>query len=406
MTYQETLDWMFGQLPMYQRQGQVAFKKDLTNILAFSEVLGAPHKKFKTVHVGGTNGKGSSSHMLASVLQAAGYRVGLYTSPHLKDYTERIRIDGQCIEQDFVVDFIQQHKVFLEEHRLSFFEMSVGLAFAYFASKQVDVAIIEVGLGGRLDSTNIITPELSLITNIGKDHTAILGETLEAIALEKAGIIKSQVPVVIGEFHPETHQVFEERSLTLKAPLYWARDFELPAYIQLDLKGTYQQGNARGVMACVEVLKHRGWSISNEAISKGFSQVVQRTGLRGRWEILQQAPLSIADTAHNKEGLGVVLKQLTALPHEKLHFVLGVVQDKDLSQVLPLFPKDAHYYFCAPQVPRALEAEELKSKALEFGLKGEVFTSVEEAFAAARKQSSFSDIIYVGGSTFVVAEII
>jgi dihydrofolate synthase/folylpolyglutamate synthase len=406
MTYQETLDWMFGQLPMYQRQGQVAFKKDLTNILAFSEVLGAPHKKFKTIHVGGTNGKGSSSHMLASVLQAAGYRVGLYTSPHLKDYTERIRIDGQCIEQDFVVDFIQQHKVFLEEHRLSFFEMSVGLAFAYFASKQVDVAIIEVGLGGRLDSTNIITPELSLITNIGKDHTAILGDTLEAIAREKAGIIKPKVPVVIGEFHPDTHRVFEEKSLTLNAPLYWAKDFELPAYIHLDLRGAYQQQNAQAVMVCIEVLKNKGWSISTEAIRIGFSQVVQRTGLRGRWEILQQAPLCIADTAHNKEGLGVVLKQLTALAHENLHFVLGVVQDKDLSQVLPLFPKDARYYFCAPRVPRALEAEELKSKALEFGLRGEVFASVEKAFASAKEQSTLRDIIYVGGSTFVVAEII
>ena len=402
MTYQETLDWMFAQLPMYQREGKTAFKKDLTNILAFSEELSFPEKKFKSIHVGGTNGKGSTSHMLASILQEAGYKVGLYTSPHLKNFTERIRVNGHEIPKRKVSSFIEKHKDFLEKQKLSFFEMTVGLAFDYFANEKVDFAIIEVGLGGRLDSTNIITPEVSVITNIGLDHTQFLGETLPEIAFEKAGIIKNNVPVVVGEEQKEVKKVFIAKADEEQASIYFASN-DAESY-ETDLLGDYQEKNSKTAVASIKKLK--GVSVTEENIRKGLLNVVKNTNLKGRWQVLQEIPKVICDTAHNKEGLSIVLKQLEKESFRKLHFVLGVVSDKKLEEVLPLFPKDEHYYFCKPNIPRGMSEDVLKEKAISFGLKGEKYFSVKEAFENALLSASQDDVIYVGGSTFVVAEII
>ena len=402
MTYQETLDWMFAQLPMYQREGKTAFKKDLTNILAFSEELSFPEKKFKSIHVGGTNGKGSTSHMLASILQEAGYKVGLYTSPHLKNFTERIRVNGHEIPKRKVSSFIEKHKDFLEKQKLSFFEMTVGLAFDYFANEKVDFAIIEVGLGGRLDSTNIITPEVSVITNIGLDHTQFLGETLPEIAFEKAGIIKNNVPVVVGEEQKEVKKVFIAKADEEQASIYFASN-DAESY-ETDLLGDYQEKNSKTAVASIKKLK--GVSVTEENIRKGLLNVVKNTNLKGRWQVLQEFPKVICDTAHNKEGLSIVLKQLEKESFRKLHFVLGVVSDEKLEEVLPLFPKDEHYYFCKPNIPRGMSEDVLKEKAISFGLKGEKYFSVKEAFENALLSASQDDVIYVGGSTFVVAEII
>ncbi|NVK51741.1 MAG: bifunctional folylpolyglutamate synthase/dihydrofolate synthase [Flavobacteriaceae bacterium] len=402
MTYQETLHWMFSQLPMYQRQGNTAFKKDLTNSIAFSKELGFPEKKFASVHVGGTNGKGSTSHMIASILQEAGYKVGLYTSPHLKNFTERIRINGEEVARGFVVSFIQKHKDFLERQRLSFFEMTVGMAFAYFENQKVDIAIIEVGLGGRLDSTNIISPEVSVITNIGLDHTQFLGETLTEIAFEKAGIIKSKIPVVIGERQKETEKVFSAKADECNAPIVFAADNE--ENFSTDLLGDYQKCNVKTAVATVKQLKK--YTITDETIKKGLLHVVKNTNLKGRWQVLQEKPKVICDTAHNKEGLEIVLHQLKRESYKKLHIVLGVVSDKNLATVLPLFPTEASYYFCKPNIPRGLSEVELKETATEFGLIGENFSSVKSAFKKALDTANQEDIIYVGGSTFVVAEII
>ena len=402
MTYQETLDWMFAQLPMYQREGKTAFKKDLTNILAFSEELSFPEKKFKSIHVGGTNGKGSTSHMLASILQEAGYKVGLYTSPHLKNFTERIRVNGHEIPKRKVSSFIEKHKDFLEKQKLSFFEMTVGLAFDYFANEKVDFAIIEVGLGGRLDSTNIITPEVSVITNIGLDHTQFLGETLPEIAFEKAGIIKNNVPVVVGEEQKEVKKVFIAKADEEQASIYFASN-DAESY-ETDLLGDYQEKNSKTAVASIKKLK--GVSVTEENIRKGLLNVVKNTNLKGRWQVLQEIPKVICDTAHNKEGLSIVLKQLEKESFRKLHFVLGVVSDKKLEGVLPLFPKDEHYYFCKPNISRGMSEDVLKEKAISFGLKGEKYFSVKEAFENALLSASQDDVIYVGGSTFVVAEII
>jgi dihydrofolate synthase/folylpolyglutamate synthase len=402
MTYQQTLNWMFSQLPMYQRQGKTAFKKDLTNILAFSKELEFPEKRFKSIHVGGTNGKGSTSHMIASILQEAGYKVGLYTSPHLKNFTERIRINGEEVSRDFVVDFISKNKSFLESQGLSFFEMTVGMAFQYFAQQEVNVAVVEVGLGGRLDSTNIITPKVSVITNIGLDHTQFLGETLPEIAFEKAGIIKRNVPVIIGERQPEIENVFLNKAKQENAGIEFASDNE--GYYETDLLGEYQEKNSKTAVAAVKRIK--GYSISEENIKEGLKNVVRNTNLIGRWQILQTEPKVICDTAHNKEGLSIVLNQLKKEKYDSLHIVLGVVSDKKLNEVLSLFPKNARYYFCKPNIPRGMKVEELMEVSKVFGLKGNKYNSVNQAYNDAKNNSVKNDLIYVGGSTFVVAEIL
>ncbi|MEQ5790052.1 bifunctional folylpolyglutamate synthase/dihydrofolate synthase [Muricauda sp. NFXS6] len=403
MTYKETLDWMFGQLPMYQQKGAAALNAKLDNIISFCNVLGNPEKKFKSIHVAGTNGKGSSSHMLASILQEAGYKVGLYTSPHLKDFRERIKINGEVVSKKFVRDFIEENKTFFEYHKLSFFEMTVGMAFSYFAKEKVDVAVIEVGLGGRLDSTNIITPEVSLITNIGMDHTQFLGDTLEKIALEKAGIIKPKVPVVISETQPETKMIFNLIAHQLKSNIVFA-DVEPAIGYKTDLLGEYQQRNINGVVATIHQLKH--FNVTDEAISEGFKKVVENTGLLGRWQVLQNNPLVVCDTAHNKEGLQLVLQQLKKQSYDQLHIVLGFVKDKDVRSVLSLFPKDAKYYFVRPSIPRGMDAIQLGELAQEQGLRGKVFKSVEKGLKNALKKAGEEDVIYVGGSTFVVAEVV
>ncbi len=402
MTYQQTLDWMFFQLPMYQKVGKVAFKKDLKNILAFSEELDFPERKFKSIHVGGTNGKGSTSHMLASILQEAGYKVGLYTSPHLKNFTERIRINGDEIPKRKVSSFITKHKSFLENQKLSFFEMTVGLAFDFFANEKVDVAIIEVGLGGRLDSTNIIVPEISVITNIGLDHTQFLGETLPEIALEKAGIIKDNIPVVIGEEQEEVKNVFLEKASETNSKLFFASDNKNE--YQSDLLGYYQKANAKTAVAAIKKIK--GFKISEKHISDGLLNVIKNTNLKGRWQILQENPKIICDTAHNKEGLKIVLHQLKKETYKNLHIVLGVVSDKKLEDILPLFPKDASYYFCKPNIPRGLSEDVLQEKASNFKLLGKKYPSVKIALKNALSNANENDLVYVGGSTFVVAEVI
>jgi dihydrofolate synthase/folylpolyglutamate synthase len=388
---------------MYQQKGIVALNAKMDNIIEFSNLLGNPEKKFKSIHVAGTNGKGSCSHMLASILQEAGYKVGLYTSPHLKDFRERIKINGQMVGEKFVVDFITEHKAFLEFKKLSFFEMTVGMAFSYFAAEKVDIAIVEVGLGGRLDSTNIITPEVSLITNIGLDHTHILGDTLEKIALEKAGIIKPKVPVVISEQQPETVMIFTLIAHQLQSEIVFADALDLPNY-KTDLLGEYQQQNVRGAVAAIKQLEN--FKVSETAIVKGLQKVVQNTGLLGRWQILQEKPMVVCDTAHNKEGLYYVLRQIAKQQYEQLHIVLGFVSDKDVKGVLALFPREAKYYFVKPNISRGMDVKLLSELAHSQGIEGEVFNSVEEGLKAALAAAKSDDFIYVGGSTFVVAEIV
>lgn len=402
MNYQDTLDWMFSQLPMYQRQGTTAFKKDLTNSIAFSKELNFPEKKFKSIHVGGTNGKGSTSHMIASILQEAGYKVGLYTSPHLKNFTERIRINGMEVTKDYVVDFIDDHKGFLEQQGLSFFEMTVGMAFSYFAKESVDIAIIEVGLGGRLDSTNIISPEVSVITNIGYDHTQFLGETLPEIAFEKAGIIKENIPVIIGEEQEDVMPVFQRKADSVNSKVDIASDYEFNYFT--DLLGAYQ---AKNLKTAVTTLKHlQGFTISEYHIEEGLKKVTQNTKLKGRWQVLHKKPKVICDTAHNSEGLRYVIKQLEQEDFNKLHIVLGVVNDKKLGTVLEFFPKKATYYFCKPDIPRGLDQKELRKKSKSHNLLGGDYESVKDAYEAALNKAAESDLVYVGGSTFVVAEVI
>ena len=402
MTYKEVLDWMFVQLPMYQNDGSTAFKKDLTNILALSKELGFPEQRFKSIHIAGTNGKGSTSHMLASILQEAGYKVGLYTSPHLKNFTERIRINGVEISEEKVTEFINKNKDFLEQQKMSFFEMTVGLAFDYFASEKVGIAIIEVGLGGRLDSTNSITPEVAVITNIGLDHTQFLGETLPEIAFEKAGIIKKNIPVVIGEEQAAVKGVFIAKAAKEGAPIYFASDAS-ETYIS-DLVGDYQIQNSKTAVAAIKILK--GYQVSKENIKNGLLNVVKNTNLKGRWQVLQEHPKVICDTAHNKEGLAIVLNQLKKQPFKKLHIVLGVVADKKLETILPLFPSSADYYFCKPAISRGLSEVVLEANAKKFNLVGKKYSSVKLALKTALLNANQQDIIYVGGSTFVVAEII
>lgn len=389
---------------MYQRIGQAAYKADLKNTIDLMRHLDNPERKFRSIHVAGTNGKGSVSHMLASVLQEAGYKVGLYTSPHLKDFRERIKINGKPISEEEVLRFVESNKTFFENHQLSFFEMTVGMAFQYFAAQQVAIAVVEVGMGGRLDSTNVIVPEVAVITNIGLDHTQFLGNTLAEIASEKAGIIKKKIPVVIGETQPETKTVFLQKAEENNSEIYFADAQNYPPY-QIDLKGVYQQKNLKTVLKTLEVLKP-DFSVSQEAMTKGLQNVIHNTGLMGRWQLLRQNPKVICDTAHNKEGLNYVMQQLSEEQFEKLHVVLGVVSDKDLQSVLPLFPKNAHYYFCKPDIPRGMDASVLRQQAVAFGLHGKSYQSVVKAYESALKAANERDMIFVGGSTFVVAEII
>tara|TARA_R110002050_G_scaffold85324_1_gene182103 strand:+ start:11554 stop:12768 length:1215 start_codon:yes stop_codon:yes gene_type:complete len=404
VTYKETLDWMFAQLPMYQNKGKVAFNSKLDGITLFASHLGNPHTNFKSIHVAGTNGKGSSSHLLASVLQEAGYKVGLYTSPHLKDFRERIRINGKKINKDWVVDFIENNSSFFKQHKLSFFEMTVGMAFSYFDKESVDIAIIEVGLGGRLDSTNIIYPEVSLITNIGLDHTDILGDTIPEIAREKAGIIKPNTPVVISEFNEETVPIFKEVANKMNSKILFADSGNYNSDYEIGLLGSYQKRNIKGVLGTLNLLK--GFEIREEDKVHGFKNVVKNTGLMGRWQKIGDQPTIICDTAHNKDGLSYVLEQLKNQEFDTLHIVIGVVKDKNIADILPLFPKNAIYYFCKPKIFRGLDENILARQFYDLNFKGVVYKSVNKAFKTAKKQAKKSDLIYVGGSNFVVAEVL
>lgn len=424
MDYLQTLDYLFNALPMFQRVGASAFKKDLTNTLQLCAHLGNPQDRFPTVHVAGTNGKGSSSHAISAVFMAAGYKVGLYTSPHLKSFTERVRINGEEISQDAVVDFVSANKAVLDELKPSFFEMTVAMAFWYFAKEQVDIAVIEVGMGGRLDSTNVITPILSLITNIGWDHMQFLGNTLPDIAREKAGIIKNQVPVVISRKQPETTAVFESVANERHAPLYFAEDLvqlipvsagsrqthvvisgDVQWPLNFDLKGDYQRYNLPGIIFSLMQLQQQGWNITIPHMQRGLSEVSKMTGLKGRWQVLGKEPLMICDTAHNLDGIREVVAQIHKQHFEKLWVVLGMVQDKDISEVLAHLPVSAQYFFCQAKIPRAMPAEQLATLAHDKGLIGEVVADVNDAIQMALKRAGSKDMIFIGGSTFVVAEI-
>lgn len=404
MDYNQSIEWLYKQLPMFQREGKTAYKANLDNIINFCNHLDNPQTKFKSIHVAGTNGKGSTSHMIASILQEAGYKTGLHTSPHLKDFRERSKINGIMMSEEFVINFIEKNKQFIESLQASFFEVSVAMAFEYFAEKNVDIAVIETGLGGRLDSTNIIHPELSIITNIGLDHTAILGNTFAEIATEKAGIIKNNTPVIIGEYTNETKQVFSEKAKEKNAPIFFAQDLILPDY-PTDLKGIYQNINKRNAIIATQVLNDLNWNISDENLKNGLANVVKNTNLRGRWDILQHNPLVIADTAHNPAGINYIIQQIKETPHKTLHLVLGFVNDKDVSSILKMFPENANYYFCSPNVPRKLDVNELK-KFIPNNLNAQYFDSVDSALQNAKNNAGKDDLIYVGGSTFVVAEVV
>ncbi|MEE1885997.1 bifunctional folylpolyglutamate synthase/dihydrofolate synthase [Pedobacter flavus] len=428
MTYKDTIEYLYSTLPMFTKVGSSAIKPGLKNIEHFCETLGHPENKFKTIHVGGTNGKGSSSHMLASIFQSAGYKTGLYTSPHLLDFRERIRVNGEMIPETEVINFVEKHKTYIDTLQPSFFETTVAMAFNYFADEKVDIAIIEVGLGGRLDSTNIITPEISLITNISFDHTAILGNSIAAIASEKAGIIKPNQPVIIGEFNPESAPIFikkaaennsnilfADQTLTAEVSSIEENHLFLNIYsnqelmfenLKLDLKGSYQQKNIKGVLTTIIELNKQGWKISEAAIKNGLANVKKLTGLAGRWHQLKHQPLVFCDTGHNEAGIEEVLKNIQNTSHKQLHMVFGMVKDKDISKVLSMLPTNATYYFCTPSFERGLPPTELKSQAQNFGLNGTTYTSVKNAYEAALKVAENDDLIFIGGSTFVVAEIL
>lgn len=388
---------------MYQQKGAVAYRPDLSRMQDFCDYLGNPEKKIKSVHVAGTNGKGSTSHMIASVLQESGFKVGLYTSPHLKDFRERIKINGSLISKEYIVDFVSKHKPYFLDHSLSFFEMTVGLAFCYFEESQVDVAVVEVGMGGRLDGTNLLTPEVSVITNIGLDHMQFLGNNLAEIAAEKAGIIKEGISVVIGETHPETKAVFEKVAKQLNAPISFADQEQIENH-ESDLKGSYQFNNIKTAVITLETLK--SFEIKTDKIRQGLSKVILNTGLQGRWQVLGDAPKVIADVAHNKEGLKYVIPQISTTPHENLHLVLGFVNDKSVAEILSLFPTTAYYYLTQPEVPRAFPIENLALIATNLKLNFQSYYSVKEALFNAKANAKPEDLIYVGGSTFVVAEIL
>jgi len=429
MTYKQTLDFLFSQLPAYHRIGKAAYKNDLRNTVALDNYFNHPHKKYRTIHVAGTNGKGSVSHMIASVLQEAGYKTGLYTSPHLKDFRERIKVNGKMIAEKDVVGFVENHRDFIMSLKPSFFEMTVAMALNYFAESKVDVAVIEVGLGGRLDSTNVIEPVLSVITNIGHDHMDLLGDTFEKIAVEKAGIIKEKIPVVVSETQPETKKVFLSKAAECGSPLSFADSMFICRLEESDdlkgerfyemtdresnrkfngktvMGGDYQAANIRAVFSVFHVLKDV-FNFSEKILTDGIYNVVMNTGLEGRWQILGYNPLTICDTGHNKEGLQYVMNQILRIKKTNLHIVVGFVSDKDLRSVLPLFPKDAIYYFAKASVPRALDQNILKSEAEKYGLNGTSYPDVKSALYNARKSAAKSDMIFIGGSTFVVADII
>ena len=430
MNYQQTVDYLYQHLPMFTRVGAVALKHDLHNTVELCNLLGNPQNKFKSIHIAGTNGKGSTSHMLAAVLQQAGYKTGLYTSPHLLDFRERIRVNGQMVAESFVVEFVEQMKEAVNTIEPSFFELTVAMAFHYFALEQVDVAVIEVGLGGRLDSTNVITPELSIITNISYDHMQILGNTLPEIAAEKAGIIKKGVPVIIGETQPEVQQVFTEKAAALEAPIHFADQQWLVQessttpgkpttglrlglvqkyqqdmkHITLDLGGQYQEKNVMSVLSAVKVLQQQQWNIPEQAVHEGLAHVKKLTGLRGRWEIVDTQPLTVLDVGHNEAGITEIMQQLSHTVYQKLHIVVGFVKDKAIESVLPLLPVTATYYFCKAQIPRALDEHALADMAAHHGLKGHAFETVQQALQSARLHAHKDDLILVCGSFFIVAE--
>jgi len=396
---------MFNKLPVYQNSGTFKYKIDLQNIYDLSTYLGNPHLKLKTIHVGGTNGKGSTSHILSSILQEAGYKVGLYTSPHLKDFRERIKINGDFIAKDNVVKFIETNKDYIDRNKLSFFEMTVGMAFDYFNNQEVDIAIIEVGMGGRLDSTNIINPEISVITNIGLDHTKFLGDSLQEIANEKAGIIKKGKTVIIGETQKELLDLFVKKANQLNSKIIFADQQKTHNY-NSDLKGSFQSKNIQTAISAIHELTMSNWNVDIDAIRLGILRVHTNTGFTGRWTVLNQSPLIICDTAHNKEGLSIVLKDISLIKYSKLHFVIGFVEDKELDSIIELFPKDAIYYFCKPDIKRGLSAIKLESIFKSNSRFGCSFNSVNDALVSAKQNSKESDLIYVGGSTFVVSEVI
>lgn len=427
MTYQETIDYLYAKLPMFSRIGAAAIKKDLHNTVALCEALKNPHQKFKTIHIAGTNGKGSVSHMLAAILQTAGYKTGLYTSPHLHDFRERIKVNGAMVSEAFVIDFTKRIKQQIELLEPSFFEITVAMAFEYFAEQQVDVAVIETGLGGRLDSTNIITPDLSVITNIGWDHMNLLGNTLEQIAFEKAGIIKKNIPVVIGELLTETEMVFRNKANELNASIVFANDYftteevimranllqvivkhvttNTPLSYELDLTGLYQTKNLCTVLTAVEQLQQMRWNITNEQVQKALSNIKRINGLHGRWEVIQQNPTVVLDVGHNEDGIKQIIQQLQFSTFQQLHIIIGMVKDKEIDKVLALLPKQATYYFTKAQIPRALDETSLQERGIQFGIKGECFADVNTALTAAKAKAMEDDLILVCGSVFLVGEV-
>ena len=435
MSYQDTIDYLYSRLPMFSRIGAAAIKNNLDNTISICNFLGNPEKKLKTIHVAGTNGKGSTSHMLAAIFQAAGYKTGLYTSPHLYDFRERIKVNGEMCSKQFVTDFTNKMKPFIESNDPSFFEITVGMAFEYFVQQKCNIAIIETGLGGRLDSTNVIQPELSIITNIGWDHMALLGDTLPAIAGEKAGIIKKETPVVISEVLAETKPVFENKAAAEEAPIYFAEDFlELISFqsegnaaqfefkqplihylasplfkkqftVECDLPGKYQYKNLKGVLVAVQLLKDMGWKLKPTAILKALTQIKSTTGLMGRWECIQNSPRVILDVAHNVHGMHALLEQLTTTHYKQLHIITGMVKDKDVDAVLQLLPVSAQYYYTQSHIPRALPASELAEKGIAIGLNGNLYENVNEALSIAKKNAHHQDLILVIGSVFLVAEV-
>ena len=426
MTYQQALDYLYSSLPMFQRIGDKAFNKDLTNTLTLCKALGNPHEQFKSVHIAGTNGKGTSAHTIAAILQQAGYTTGLYTSPHLKSFAERIRINGVEIPQDHVVRFVENNYELLESLQPSFFETTVVMAFEYFSLEQVDIAIVEVGMGGRFDSTNVITPVISLITHIGYDHQQFLGDTLEKIAGEKAGIIKPNVPAVIGADQPELLPVYERRAREVNAPLkatslsvrkelaetdqervfsVMCDDQEVYTNLHTSLAGDYYLKNIPGILECIHQLRLKGFEVSDHHLRDGLLKVQELTGLKGRWQTLSENPPTICDVGHNKDGIKAILQQLNTTNFNKLHFVFGTVRDKALDDILALLPTQAMYYFCQADIPRALPADELKSLAFNYNLHGDSYSNVNLAIESAQKAASAEDLIFIGGSTFIVAEI-
>jgi dihydrofolate synthase/folylpolyglutamate synthase len=432
MNYQQTLDYLYSQLPMFHRIGKAAYKADLNNSLVLAQYLGNPEKKFRSIHIAGTNGKGSVAHMLASVFQEAGYKTGLCTSPHLKDFRERFRVNGAMMSRDFLMEFVEKHKHFFEKVQPSFFEMTIAMTFDYFASEMVDIAIVETGLGGRLDSTNIITPELSVITNIGLDHTNLLGDSIEAIAREKAGIIKNSVPVVLGRTRARAREVIAEKAYECKSEIFFAEEeyavintskvfednvpmlrFSLKGKgerrkLLSSLTGTYQFENICTVASAVDVInKQTDFRISEKSFRLGIQNVVSNTGIMGRWQVLSQDPLVICDTGHNLDGMKKVLENISGIVYDKLHFVLGMMADKDVSEILEILPhKDTIYYYCKPEVPRGLNADTLLGYATAMGLEGTSWQSVKDAYQSAVSAAANNDLVFIGGSSFVVAEVL